>query len=348
MTVPEPPSPTERNQLRRDAAAWFARMRGPNADADKREFDAWLAGGTQRLGAYNRAAEIWSLGKFLAEPEEPPVEPAAAEVAARRKRPMFIAMSACAACVLIFGGWLTLPELGYPARDTRPAIADPGRLLPEQPVQLATAPGQDRTVRLSDGSVVSLRPDTKLAVTFGKAERRLRLARGAARFEVAHERRPFVVAAGSGTVTARGTIFDVSVAAGNHVTVKLFRGSVDVAVPTASRSPVQPARMVTRLAPGDHIDFADTGFRPQPPPASLPRTRYATMDLDHARLADLLSAANRNSPVQISLGDPGLAGLQVSGLLRVNDPEKLAVHLATVLDLKIDHPAPSRIVLRRR
>lgn len=349
MTAPETPLPApDHSQLQLEAATWFARMRGPNADAHKAEFDAWLARSALHRGAYNRAAEVWNLGKFLAEPGTAAEAPAAVEPAIRRKRPALMALSVCIACVMLLGGWLALSKLGYVSRGIQPEIAGPRRSLLEQPIRLATVPGENRTVRLSDGSLVSLRPDTRLAVSFDKAGRGLRLERGSARFEVAHESRPFIVTAGSGTVTARGTLFDVSVAADNHVTVKLLRGSVDVAMPTQSRSPAQPARIITRLAPGDRVDFADTGSRAQPQPASSPGAGSATIDLDHVRLADLLSTANHNAPVQISLGDPGLGELEVSGVMRINDPDKLADHLAAVLDLNIDRPAPSRIVLRRR
>jgi transmembrane sensor len=188
-----------------------------------------------------------------------------------------------------------------------------------------------------------------ITVSFDKARRRLRLEQGSARFEVAHEPRPFVVAAGDGTVTARGTVFDVSISSDNRVTVKLLRGSVDVAVPAISRPAVQSAQVVTRLAPGEHVDFADRRTRSLPGQTPQGGNEFgATLDLDHSRLADLVATANRHSPVQIGLGDPELGNLQVSGVLRIDDPDRLAAHLASVFDLTVERPAPSRIVLKRR
>jgi transmembrane sensor len=349
MTAPESPLPAPGlSQLQREAATWFARMRGPDAEASKAEFDAWLASSAQHLSAYNRAAEVWNLGKFLAEPAMPIAGPAAAGPAIGRKRSTVMALAACAVCIMLLGGWLAISRLGYVARDAPPTIADGGRSLPGHPVRITTLARQNRTVRLSDGSLVSLRAGARLAVSFDKALRGLRLERGSARFEVAHESRPFIVTAGSGTVTARGTIFDVSVAGDNHVLVKLLRGSVDVAMPAPSQSSRPSARMVTRLVPGERIEFADAGLSAQPQPASRAGAGSATLDLDHARLADLLATANHDAAVQISLGDPSLGELEISGVMRTNDPFKLADHLAAVLDLKIEHPVPSRIVLQRR
>src|SRR3546814_16667909 len=49
-------------------------------------------------------------------------------------------------------------------------------------------------------------------------------------FNVEKDNRPFVVAAGNGTITALGTSFDVGLARDERVTVQLFEGSVDVRV----------------------------------------------------------------------------------------------------------------------
>ncbi len=46
MTVPEtPPPPGPRSQLQQEAATWFSRMHGPNAEDHRAEFETWLARG---------------------------------------------------------------------------------------------------------------------------------------------------------------------------------------------------------------------------------------------------------------------------------------------------------------
>src|SRR3546814_6360827 len=72
-----------------------------------------------------------------------------------------------------------------------------------------TVVGGRRNIRLADGSVVELDEGSELSTDFNKSRRELKLERGRARFEVAHEGRPFIVLAGGGSVTARGTVFDV-------------------------------------------------------------------------------------------------------------------------------------------
>src|SRR5690242_17972648 len=62
----------ETGQLRQEAATWFARMRGPDADRYREAFDDWLARGALHRSAYNRIAETFSAGKTLK--EEKPCE----------------------------------------------------------------------------------------------------------------------------------------------------------------------------------------------------------------------------------------------------------------------------------
>ena len=53
----EPDRDRPQGQLFEEAAAWFARMRGPDAEASRDEFEAWLARGALHRSAYNRAAD---------------------------------------------------------------------------------------------------------------------------------------------------------------------------------------------------------------------------------------------------------------------------------------------------
>ena len=70
MTIPEGQPEEGDDALAREAAHWFARMRAPDANASRAEFEAWLAQGPEHRVAYNDAAEIFALGKLLAEPGE--------------------------------------------------------------------------------------------------------------------------------------------------------------------------------------------------------------------------------------------------------------------------------------
>jgi|GEM_PF-130362 len=75
---------------------------------------------------------------------------------------------------------------------------------------LLTRVGEKRSVVLSDGSMVTLNTNTNLEMHFSTNERRLRLLRGEAHFEVAKDpQRPFIVDVDGTQVRALGTAFNI-------------------------------------------------------------------------------------------------------------------------------------------
>lgn len=81
--------------------------------------------------------------------------------------------------------------------------------------------GETRFVTLEDGSHVHLDSRSAIAVRYDGSQRRIALLQGEAWFEVAPNKdRPFVVEAAGGSVTARGTAFDLALeGAGARVAV---------------------------------------------------------------------------------------------------------------------------------
>lgn len=319
-------------RLRQEASAWFARMRREDAGRFKAEFDAWLAD-PAHLGAYNRIAERFSNAKVLR--TSTVADEAMMPAGSRGRRRMLLP----GAAVLVLGAialFLAFSMIGAP-------IPGPGSAT----VQYATVRGEIREVRLADGSRVTLDTDSLLAVSFASEIRRLRLERGRVRFDVAHEHRPFVVAAGEGTVTARGTVFDVAVADDRSVHVALLKGVVDVALPKP-KAAIGGRSALRRLRPGEEVAYDAHTIMNTPrvllaQEASWPE---AMIDFDNAPLAEIVARANLYSATRLTLGDSSLGALRASGHFRINDPDRLAANLAGVFDLQVDRSEPGEIVLR--
>jgi transmembrane sensor len=334
-------TPQRHGQLRDEAANWFAIMRGPDAEIRRDEFEAWLARGAVHRLAYNRIAETFSNGRFLKEDYEAGLEeeqPQEHSPKPQRKASRSIGIvCATVSIIALCGAVLYLstssmrvsnPEKTQPIASASPSVG--------QPVQLATAFGEIRTFRLTDGSKVTLDTDSVLLVAFGKAQRDLRLVRGRARFDVFHEARPFVVSAGNGRVTARGTIFDVSVGDDRRVTVRLIRGAVDIDLlgPT-----VNEKAAALRLTPGQQYSFKDGG---QPQVSEKPEPDVADRqwpdglrEYENVRLDDLLAEANRYSAVPLLTASRDLGEIRVSGTYRITNPKPLAENLADLLGLAL-------------
>jgi transmembrane sensor len=202
-----------------------------------------------------------------------------------------------------------------------------------------------RTIRLADGSKVTLDAGTSLTVAYDQRRRVLTLIRGRARFEVAHEARPFVVAAGAGDITAHGTIFDVEITDGGRVQVALIRGAIGVRVRDKSTN----AWALRELTPHQKTDFDPTGFitRVQPLAAMAKDWPTGVVDVDAMPLAELLRDANRYTTAPIEVAQPDLASLHVSGRFQVDRPDLLVQNLADLFDLTVDRSQKGRILLRK-
>lgn len=317
--------PTD-DQRRDEAADWFAAMRDPEAASQRAAFETWLSDPQNRI-AYNRIAEVYSLGKMLGEEDMPPPED--------RPRPRHRSLAILAVIVAIaLGGWMLAgmaDSLQPPANEeVTEATRNPSS------ARISAAKGAIRIVRLADGSELTLDSDTIVTTVFSDDRRIIRLVQGRVRFNVAHDAsRPFVVLAKGGSVTALGTVFDVAVDAGT-VSVHLLQGSVEVAQPTGMGTPRR-----IRLSPGNITrygqDDADAGGTA--PHSDNPGWPQGRLTGENIPLSTIIAEANRYSATAIRLSEPDLGGRKVSGTFDVRDTERLIARLARLLDLPVKRKA---------
>jgi transmembrane sensor len=310
-------------------------MRGPDADAQQAEFDAWLARAPEHIAAYNRAGEVFAWGKLLA--DEP------ADLPAHPKTQWRVPIAGVLVCLLAAVIWIGVRD--YPGRQPTASMADASaRQL------LATVPGEERLVQLEDGSTARLASDSKLAIAFGRTRRVLILEKGSVRFDVHHETRPFIVMAGGGSVTARGTMFDVTLTRPGQVEVRLIRGVIDVQLPHPHPDQAAPVR---RLVAGESIAYVVAPrFAPNATPQLAQTPAAPAGDEADAHsfasvpVAELIADANRSTARPIRLADGELGAERVSGRLRIDDTEKLARRLSGLFGWSVDTRDPKEIVLR--
>ena len=193
-----------------------------------------------------------------------------------------------------------------------------------QPDTSRTEIGERRVVALADGSQISMDSDTRILVDYSKTGRALTLSRGRARFDVAHDTsRPFTVAAGSETVVAVGTSFDVE-KLGSTVLVTLIQGQVVVkdeqGHTSSARSAAQPHAAVS-LTAGQQL--VATAQAPQPAVSTADLQLAAAWEAGHLVFRDepldaVVARVNRytEQPVRI---DPAVAGIRISGVFNAGD-----------------------------
>ena len=321
--------------LREEAAAWFAAMRSPAAQERKAEFETWLASDPAHRSAYARIAEIYSMGKSLRIEIKPNAEKK------RSRASLKATIIACVGLMLISASWLAWKTTSEGQRSqTERSVAEMA-----QPRAFRSAIGEIQRIKLADGSLLTLDTDSVVSTEFTPSARLLRLVRGKARFEVAHEARPFSVTVGTMIVTAHGTVFDVSITPGGHYKVHLLRGSVDVRQPFGKTSRAHSVNQEI-LSPGQTVEADASGLRrlrsvsSSPPGDDWPS---ALRKFDGIKLGALVEEANRYSRTKIRAPAPNVADLSASGTFRINDTQRLADNLAILLDLRVRDEADGTI-----
>lgn len=290
--------------LEQEALGWVIRLRHADAE-DWAAFDAWLAGDGARADAYWRlAAADADVAEALARPL--PVAKVIPLAAARpRRRLLPILLPIAASIAIVIGLWWTLaPGAG-----------------PQGGYVLETRPGDLREAALPDGTRVALNGGTRLELDRADP-RKIRLARGEARFEVVHKPGdPFVVSAGDARLHDIGTVFDVT-RDGAMVRVAVAEGAVLYEEKAASH----------RLGAGDSLvrDAAGAIRLARMDPADVASWRARRLVYDRAPFALVAADLARATGMPVAL-DPALAGRRFSGGLRLDTAPDATIARAAAL-----------------
>ncbi len=298
-----------------EAADWFARLNKLDVPyTDMQAFKAWLSAPDNKK-AYDEVDAFWRQSEAVK--ADPDIKDVMAQVFDRtapqaRRRDlrrggygMAFAVVLLAAIAAGYGLW--------------------------GPKVYSTGVGEQRTIQLADGSTVVLDTNSQVAVRLTGAKRDIRLGRGQALFEVAHDSaRPFVVTAGATSVTALGTRFDVRREAAG-ATVTLVRGSVEV----RERSDTGGAQ-VWRLAPGQRVATHVTA--PTPAPADVDTATSWTSGRLIFRAVPLRAAVaefNRYERQKIEVADGSVGDELITGVFNVGDTDTFVGSVADVHDLAV-------------
>jgi len=317
--------------MRRQAQRWANRM---NEDPDRHTpgLARWIGDSEERRKAYNGIADAMRLQTWSASH----LYETRQRSSAGGRTPRSIVWVAAAILVGLAAAVFGIMNL-FGA--TKPSAT------PEQTTMELRAPDGDRTIILSDGSQVLLYGGSRIDVRITRDTRRIALLDGRAQFKVTHAASwPFIVSAGGGSVTARGTVFEVGL--GDHVVVKLTEGAIDVAIPgqIGGQQPI-----VRHLVAGQSTDFVakteESRLISAPAPVFAPKGP-AMKDFDDVTVNDVIAQTNQGSATKIELADPALGALKVVLQLHTGDADDVAEGLAEHLGLAVDRSRPGTLVLQ--
>jgi len=195
---------------------------------------------------------------------------------------------------------------------------------------LLTIPkGENYTLHLSDGTIVTLNADSRLRFPFrfGEATRDVYLE-GEAYFQVAKDsRHPFIVHTPLTKVEVVGTAFNVNTYKAGTVATALIEGKVLTGTPGGAVQPLQPGyAAVYNKAQGFKIEAVDTDDI-----VAWVKGVYYFHDLP---FHELVNVTSRFYGVTIAADNPALANKSVSGVMDKDNLPELLEDLKTTLGIK--------------
>jgi transmembrane sensor len=207
--------------------------------------------------------------------------------------------------------------------------------------------GEQKMVELADHSHLVLNARTKLKVRFSTDIRSIELLEGQAQFSVAKDpARPFKVHAGSKTVVAVGTVFDVQLI-DNEFEVSMLEGRVAVLSATEVNS-LSAAAIPLELSTGEalyvHADGEAAVVKADIEAATA--WRQGKVIFRDEPMSEAVHRLNRYSRQQVVIDDVQLGRLKVSGVFDSDDTQAFAEAMQSYLPVTADLSRRSVIHLR--
>lgn len=311
MSDPHSPRPVVPDAISTQACSWFALIVDGSATAQERQaWQRWMQADPRHAQAYRELERLWHLSAGLA--RLPVAAPASRGLSRRRFVQWASAASVGALAVGSAAFWLEGGSL--PLGDVRTAI------------------GERRSERLADGTQVELAGNTAFDVDFSSQERRIRLLRGEAFFQVASDTsRPFRVEAGAGSLSTSGADFCLS----------CLRDRVDLSVSQHSLR-VVAAGQQAELTAGQalHYSLQGLGDIQRAELEQVLAWRSGRLVFFDTPLASVVSSLERWRSGRIFIADERLAARPVSLILNLQQPERMLDVLAQALPIRIQQYTP--------
>jgi transmembrane sensor len=201
--------------------------------------------------------------------------------------------------------------------------------------EVATAIGEQRTLALPDGSVVTMNALSALSIDYSKSARDIELESGEAVFKVAHDAaRPFIVHTPTASVLAVGTQFNINQQP-NGTIVSVLEGRVQV-TPKAEASPSQKTGPES-VSAGEEAHVQSNGAMSKRSRSDLSKVlawRDRKLFFEETPLEDIVREFNRyGRSMQLRLEGIPAGTRKYGGVFEADDPESLADLLAREPDL---------------
>ncbi len=203
---------------------------------------------------------------------------------------------------------------------------------------ISTNTGEQRTVKLADGSVMHLNTRSRVQVKFSDEARVVRLLEGEALFSVAQDSvRPFLVRSGLTTVQVIGTEFNIYRHA-NGTTVSVVEGRVRIAADSREHGVSSAAATPVLLDAGQQAAIETDGHIEKLATPEMDRAlawRQRHLVFRSATVAEVATEFNRYNRIQLNIVDKQLATRRMSGRFEADEPQSLLDFLTRNGDVRL-------------
>ena len=212
------------------------------------------------------------------------------------------------------------------------------------PVDYVVAKGQRDTVSLADGSRIELGSNTRVSVQEGWGQRAVTLVRGNAFFTVTpNKEKPFVIHAGTSTVTVLGTAFSVYRKQA-HVEVVVESGKVNLTnAPALQRLAVDVDLIRNQKATIQDGDAVEVLNNVNVEDAIAWRRGF--INFKQASLATIVERMNDFYDTPIYIRNNKRRDLVLSGVFKTDDLDSFLVGLQAIAEVNVEHNPGGAIYL---
>lgn len=348
----------QQDEIQLTAIEWRMRIHSGYITPEERtQFEHWREQDRRHADAYDQAITVWeALGTLDQSDLEPSVFKRSWLFETRRffrdapayfvKTNRGFAAGMAAVIAIAFG--ISIITINEPWTTSAPVIETPAIVS-----AYSSERGETKEFTLADGSSITLGAASTIEVAMSDSARNVRLAKGAAVFDVVSDpERPFMVAAEDFTAKVVGTVFDVR-NNGGVVRLSVVEGEVEVGHPLMIDG--RASSMMTRKAvsAGERIiatkedglsrvsDFREDNF------ASWREDRLRYVG---ATLQELVADANRYSKREIIIDDALNAGLsqRATFTFEGQNVSRMLDTLPVVFPVEIDDEGTGNILVRPR
>lgn len=318
--------------LAEEAVEWLMRLEEDDSNACRTVFHAWFNQSPRHVQEFLQATEMTRMLRGMDEERRIDVNSIIAEARSNvvemqgtvqnplpHKRRRNLLLGAAAVLMLAVG-------LGFWSFS--------------QPQTFETAVGEQRMLKLPDGSILVLNTRSRVQVKFNDHARDVRLIDGEALFTVARDStRPFRVLTADATVQALGTQFDVHRSA-HGTRVAVIEGTVQVSAPRVT---------ARKLSAGEETQVSaankfETHALPDLTAALAWRERR--LEFHDAPLAEVAAEFNRYNTRQIRIEGSIDPDKRITGIFNADNPEALIRFLEKDRSIQIGREK-NAITLRR-